>query len=396
MTSQLSWDPEIDTPATIAVIGGSSCGIEAALYARFLGYSVELFEANKIGDSILAWGDRPMPGTWREISSSLGLAALEAHDHELPEMDAIPSCREYVEQYLLPLARCDLLLTFVNNWTKVLAVSRLGCSHLDSVPIDVRAGQEFRLLAWSNQRGEYSQIVDLVLDCSGEHSVRQLPGSGGGQPIGWSAVASQVIFGKCDCLGKRRQDFSGKRVLLLGSDVAAVENAIELSKLAASEAARLFWVVQKRLGRETDQVFAKVSCPTGDNTSDHVVRLTAWGIEAVRYEGGEFVVTLQTTEDATVDLRVDKIVHCGDTLAQRGYHHNLLLGNPALSDDGLTAEPHYYWMGTGAKDEENSEGGCGRNPFELMRSQIRRVFALIGGRSDLDLYRTVQPQSAKS
>lgn len=69
---QLDWDPEIDTPATIAVIGGGPCGVEAALYGRFLGYSVGFFDVHKVGDSLVAWGNRPMPGTWREFNLVVG------------------------------------------------------------------------------------------------------------------------------------------------------------------------------------------------------------------------------------------------------------------------------------------------------------------------------------
>ena len=48
MTTELNWETEIDTPATVAVLGGGAVGIEAALYARFLGYYVLLIEGAKM------------------------------------------------------------------------------------------------------------------------------------------------------------------------------------------------------------------------------------------------------------------------------------------------------------------------------------------------------------
>lgn len=393
----MSWNPEIDTPATIGVIGGGPCGVEAALYARFLGYSVELFEANKIGDSLLRWGNRLMPGTWREIASSLGLAALEAHEHTLPELAATPTYCEYVEQYLLPLARCDLLLTFMNNWTKVLSVSRLGCGFGDSIPIESRAEQEFRLLLRSDQRGEYSQIVDLVLDCSGGQSIRELPGSGGSQPIGWSAVASQVILGKCDCLGKRRSDFAGKHVLLIGNDPSAVANAVELAELAecAGGDTRLFWVVKKGLGHAGSQFYDEEAERQFRNMeSINVVPLSAWGIESVRHESDQFLVTVQTTEDATVDLRVDKMIHCGKCIPQAGYHHNLLIEQPAM-DEVMMPEPHFYRLGDRAKLAVQPNPVSQPVDFAEMYDHIRRAFSLIGGREELNLYQSVRPLAAE-
>ena len=92
MPSALPWDPEIDTPATIAIIGAGPGGIEAALYARFLGYSVELYDQHRVCDSLRRWGQRPMSGTWCDLTSPLGLAALQAHGHPLPEPGEVPTC----------------------------------------------------------------------------------------------------------------------------------------------------------------------------------------------------------------------------------------------------------------------------------------------------------------
>ena len=40
----------IDTPARIAVLGAGPIGLEAALYARFLGYDVDVYERGKVAD----------------------------------------------------------------------------------------------------------------------------------------------------------------------------------------------------------------------------------------------------------------------------------------------------------------------------------------------------------
>ncbi len=40
----MNWDAEVESPATIAIIGAGSTGIEAAIYARFLGYEIVLFD----------------------------------------------------------------------------------------------------------------------------------------------------------------------------------------------------------------------------------------------------------------------------------------------------------------------------------------------------------------
>jgi NADPH-dependent 2,4-dienoyl-CoA reductase/sulfur reductase-like enzyme len=47
------WDPEIDAPAVVAILGAGPIGIEAALYARFLGYDVLLFDQGKVAGNVL-------------------------------------------------------------------------------------------------------------------------------------------------------------------------------------------------------------------------------------------------------------------------------------------------------------------------------------------------------
>ncbi len=42
----------VDTPATIAVIGAGPIGLEAALYARFLGYDVRIYERDAVARSL--------------------------------------------------------------------------------------------------------------------------------------------------------------------------------------------------------------------------------------------------------------------------------------------------------------------------------------------------------
>ncbi|MBX3423569.1 MAG: hypothetical protein KF752_18590 [Pirellulaceae bacterium] len=415
MQGQLPWETEIDTPATIAVIGGGPCGIEAALYARFLGYSVDVYDADKIGNSLAYWGNRRLPGCWRNWVTSLGLAALEAHEHPLPDLQAVPTCHEYVQQYLLPLARTDLLYSSINNRTPVLSISRLGCSNSAELAICQRADQEFRILLHSGERGDFSQIVDIVLDCSGSQFVRKQLASGGGQPAGWQAVVGQVLLGKRPILGKERSLFSGQRIMLFGSDDTAMANALEIAQLAQSESSpetTLFWVVPKRLVQPERvlELPADSGFVDGDEVeraeqlyrqadSRRIVPLTAWGVEAIAPSQRGWKVTLQTGPDETLELEVDRLVHCGDRLPAAGYHHSLQLepwSDGGACDAAVTREPHFYLLGDRGQQPVGGVNGSSVYrpcPISRIHEQIRRVFGMIGGRADLDLYSSVRPRS---
>ncbi|MCA9131915.1 MAG: hypothetical protein KDA45_02120 [Planctomycetales bacterium] len=425
---QLEWDPEIDTPATIAVIGGGPVGVEAALYARFLGYSVLLLDAAKVGHRPLAWGASPLPLPWGEATSSLGLAALAAQTtaKDLPPAEQRVSYAEYVERYLLPLARTDLLYDAVHIHSPVRSVSRTSCG-VDSPPsLERRAEQEFRLLIDSQQRGEYTQLADIVLDCSGVGPAQGLA-TGGGLAVGETGLWDALRLGKIDVLGKFRADFAGRHTLLFGSDAAACANALDFAQLVAAEQAtpeqanpeqanpeqanpeqanpglkntgqegaaqgetRLTWVLPKRIGVQGNLLtvprgdFAELERAAGQLIAagdPRLVVLPAWGIETLA-RPQQWAVRLQVGEDETLDLSCDELIHCGRPAADWSFTHGLI--TDAKGTHCVTPEPHYYVLG------QKALGPTQACTFRDARQQIREVFALIGGREDLDLYQIVR------
>ena len=78
----------IETPAKIAVLGAGPIGLEAALYARYLGYDVEIFERGQAAENVLRWGHVRMFSPFHMNRSPLGLAALTAQDSASPSRAA--------------------------------------------------------------------------------------------------------------------------------------------------------------------------------------------------------------------------------------------------------------------------------------------------------------------
>ncbi len=66
----------IDTPATVAVLGAGPIGIEAALYARYLGYDVVILEQQAVAAHVRHRGNEPLTSPFAQLSTPLGLAAL--------------------------------------------------------------------------------------------------------------------------------------------------------------------------------------------------------------------------------------------------------------------------------------------------------------------------------
>lgn len=101
-------DDTLDPPGSIAVLGGGPIGIEAALYGRYLGYSVILFEADRLAHSLLAAPDHAPPDV---CTSPLGLAAVAAQrglGGTLAEVRP-ESYQSWVDDYFDRIAESDLL-----------------------------------------------------------------------------------------------------------------------------------------------------------------------------------------------------------------------------------------------------------------------------------------------
>ena len=432
---KLNWETEIDTPATVAVIGGGAIGIEAALYARFLGYYVLLIEGAKMAQSWRRGGQLPMLVPFGRAASQLGQAALEAHrpDSPLPKQSDVMTGLEFAEKYLVPLARTDLLIDSVHVHSRVVSVSRLAGRRETPGEIQDRADVEFRLAIHSKSRGWFTERADIILDCSGLSVPRAL-GPGGGIAVGEVEHADLIEPYQIDAgAGKNAEQYAGKRIVLVGASHSALMNLVSLVDLMRrSSQTRITWLLMLEPGMSEPIQWLDRVRATGDagerlaareevqaalrGTLEGVVVLPVLGIERMASAPGGLDVRLQTDEDNTLDIQCDRIVSgCG---LQADWSHaaalrvgrSATLDRPtlefssvgaagdasdrspsasiALSDSILTMEPHYYVIGS-------KSFGLAHDRFTLAQGhqQIREAFALIGGRSDLDLYRNIQRPS---
>lgn len=111
-------DDTLDPPGSICILGGGPVGIEAALYGRYLGYSVILFEADRLVRSLRAAPDHAPPDF---CTSPLGLAAVAAQRGlGGTRADLHPeSFQQWADEYFEPIAASDLLSGRVRTRTTV-------------------------------------------------------------------------------------------------------------------------------------------------------------------------------------------------------------------------------------------------------------------------------------
>lgn len=168
-TSDQDHSLTLDPPGSIAVIGGGPLGIEAALYGRYLGYDVTVYEAIAIGASMLDQMDSPLPMLPDRCLSSLAISALDAQraaaaDTTGSTVREIPTSLpmtydQWIKNALIPLTETDLLRR------RVLVPARV--TRIVTVPIEADTADEdtsdippdFRLTYLDSQ--QKSQTVDF-------------------------------------------------------------------------------------------------------------------------------------------------------------------------------------------------------------------------------------------
>ena len=229
----------VDSPARIAILGAGPIGLEAALYARYLGYDVDIFERGQVGQNVLAWGHATMFVPFGGNRSPLGLAALKAQDPNwsAPADDAHLTGREFTQRYLQPLAASDLLTDSLHLNTEVVALGRDGLLKDELADDPERGETDFRLLLRATRphdhRRERLATADVVIDCTGTYGNHNWMGRGGIPAIGELAAQTHVDYGLCDVLGAQRERYAGRRTLLVGAGHAAASNLVALAELAA-------------------------------------------------------------------------------------------------------------------------------------------------------------------
>ena len=418
-----------DTPATIVVLGAGPLGLEAALYARFLGYQVRIFEQGEVAHQVRRWGHVRMFTPFSMNCSTLGRAALVAQDedYQSPEDDAALTGQEWVDRYLVPLARTDLLSDELSLQTTVLSVSRWGAAKREWIGAEEREETPFRILVRTAEGEEREETADIVIDTTGVYGTPNWLGPGGAPAIGELGLRREIPAHLPDVLGKERERYAGRRTLLVGSGYSAATAVRAWRELAAQvPETQLVWLTHSPADSNSGPVVrhAEDPLPLRDQLAREVNQLVVEGASWLSHESEAQVRRIRRTElgwevqlsglpdDQGGDGKRMREERFDELLSLVGYRGDWslvselqvqlcyategpmklasrLLGQPSadcLQQGGhgpealMTPEPHFYVLG--AKS-------YGRNSQFLYAEglrQIRDLFSVIGDRADLDLY----------
>ncbi len=422
----------IDTSATMLVIGGGPIGLETALYARYLGYQVQICEAGDVGAHVEQWKHVRMFSPFSMNHSSLGKAAIESHhpDHPWPTGDRYLTGQQWLDLYLLPLSQTDLLQPHIQTHCRVTNVSRTWTLKTDLVG-SKRSDDPFRIKV--EQDGTQRILTaDVVVDTSGVLAHPNPIGAGGVAAIGETASADHIQH--TIPTAEQADQLAGQNVAVIGAGhsaacaiVTLVNTGVNVTWIVRGnpfnalqlidddplvERSRILQELNELVNQSKISLLAHAAIDTVQSPGTPERPTIQLGI----YHSSEQNSELDSNEESGNELeavelswhsfdhvfgltgyRPDQSV-CRELQVHQCYASEgpMKLAASLLGQDSqncldissesrdllITAEPNYYQLGMKS---------YGRQPGFLFKTglqQIVQLFQILGDRESLDVYQT--------
>jgi thioredoxin reductase len=390
----------------VAVIGAGPVGLAAAAHLIQSGLSVKVYEAGaSVATNVRDWGHVRLFSPWGYNTDTVSRSLLKAHGWQEPPADALPTGSDLYVAYLKPLAETPEMASVIETGAKVKAITRLGA---DKVLSQGREQKPF-VLAVSNGSGAIRRdLARAVIDASGTWSSPNSLGVGGILAEGEAENRDAIAYGIPDVLGRDRETYAGKAVLVVGAGHSAANVLLDLAKLAEREprtsivwATRGVNLMRVYGGGRADQLPARGELGANLKAlvdSGRVTLVAGFGSTAVRKAGEQVVVVGEMAEGERELGPVDCIVVTTGQRPDLSLTRELRLDlDPWLESTkalGPLIDPNLHSCGSvpphGHRELAHPEPGFytagiksyGRAPTFLMLTgyeQVRSVVAAIAG-----------------
>ncbi len=407
----------MNTPSTslpVAVIGAGPVGLAACAHLLQQGLTPLLLEAgNGIAGNLESYRQVRLFSPWRYNIDRAAQALLADSGWTMPDLEALPTAGEVIDQYLAPLARLPRLAPHLRFNHAVRHISREG---YDKVKTQGRASAPF-VLQVDTPAGPQLLRAQAVIDASGTWSHPNPLGANGLPAQGEREAGAHISYGMPDILGRDLPRYLGKRVLVVGAGHSAAGNLIALAELARRDpATTIVWAVRGRSlerlfgGGAADQLPARgalgIRLKAMQETGQLQLQLN-FRVAQVELAGGKLRVSSEGPDQPPAIEQIDEIIGATGARPDLSLTRELRLRlDPWLESTEALApliDPNLHSCGTvrphGHRELSHPDAGYyavgaksyGRAPNFLMATgyeQVRSVVAALAG--DLEAANDVQ------
>lgn len=225
----------------IAIVGGGPVGMAAAAQLTERKLPFILFEAgNSVGSSLLDWGHVRLFSPWRYNIDKAAERLLQEINWQKPYEDGLPTGSEIVKDYLVPLNFHPRIEPYVHLSTKVLSITKRG---IHKTRTEGREKVPFMIKVLENGTARTYEASG-VIDATGTWLNPNPIGAGGVPASGELENKRNIAYRIPDILGKDREKYADKNVIVIGSGHSAINSLLELATLKVDHpATQLHWVL---------------------------------------------------------------------------------------------------------------------------------------------------------
>ncbi|MDD2034662.1 FAD-dependent oxidoreductase [Pseudomonas sp. 39167] len=226
----------------VAIIGAGPVGLAAAAHLLARGLTPLILEAGpKAGSSIEEWAHVKMFSPWQFNVDKEAAKLLLANGWIPPPENEYPTGRDLLDRYVRPLADLDQIKRYLQLNTRVLAVTRVG---QDVMKTQGRSAAPF-LLRVAGPTGERDVLAGAVIDASGTYLTPNWMGAHGIPALGEIEHATHIAYGIPDVLGRARNRYANKRVLVVGGGHSAFNALQDLVRLIQeAPQTKVLWAIR--------------------------------------------------------------------------------------------------------------------------------------------------------
>lgn len=226
----------------VAIIGAGPVGLAAAAHLLARGITPLILEAGpKAGSSIEEWAHVKMFSPWQFNVDKEAAKLLLADGWTPPPENEYPTGRELLDRFVRPLAGLEQIQRHLQLHTRALAVTRVG---QDVMKTQGRSTAPF-LLRVAGPAGEQDVLASAVIDASGTYLTPNWMGAHGIPALGEIDHAAHIAYGIPEVLGRARNRYANKRVLVVGGGHSAFNALQDLVRLTQeAPQTKVLWAIR--------------------------------------------------------------------------------------------------------------------------------------------------------